>query len=749
MRFIDRNLLTPPKMLFGKEADKARSDMQFFIEQTLSSGASRRAPEPTWLDENPKFRRSIAQEFGHRCAYCESQALVGNSGNDGMIGRHRPATLAEDERGHTDLLAYVWLMYEWNNILWVCPNCARSKGNKFFIHGKRGEPFMSIEELRESEGDLLIDPCWVNPAEHLEFLASGPVIPRSPEGEATIDLLSLNGKRLEVSRRSAVLDFVLVLQTEEVISDGFNLYPKVGNEKLAHPGAVTSVIRQLAQMWGFAGAEVTDDLAGWLNSLEASERQNFCMDLLNEVGGQATVGSGPTSRKTASARASDTRIPNVRRLPHAQIPVTRVEIEHFKALRKIDFDLPERVEDDNLSPCMLLLGENATGKSSVLEAMALAIIGAEEAGALDRALRHEDLSPNDLIHRPDPYDWENTAPDMAIRLSFLDGDAPIELSADAGAALFDGIDHCSKVVLGYGPRRYFTSDRSRRLRAPAHRVRSLFDARDMIANPIHWLTQLERDEFYAAARALRVVLMLDDADDFERDDDPDTPGQIYIRQNGNRVALKDLSVGYKSVIAMVCDVIRELLYHYDNLEFAHAIVFVDEIETHLHPRWKMRIMSLLRQAFPKVQFIVTTHDPLCLRGMYDGEVFVLQRSAEDNVEQVVDLPSIRGMRSEQLLTSEFFGLGSTDPQTDARLARFNLLAARHENLSEDESDEMERLGAALDDEMVLGSTLGQQAYVEALKKRVTDRDVRPTQASSPDRGDLRETFSALFGDQTS
>jgi hypothetical protein len=237
--------------------------------------------------------------------------------------------------------------------------------------------------------------------------------------------------------------------------------------------------------------------------------------------------------------------------------------------------------------------------------------------------------------------------------------------------------------------------------------------------------------------------MLSDADDFERDDDPETPGQIYVRRDGQRMAMKDLSVGYKSVIAMVCDIIREMLHHYDNMEFASAVVFIDEIETHLHPRWKMQIMTLLRRAFPKIQFIATTHDPLCLRGMYDGEVFVLQRSASDQVERVMDLPSIRGMRSEQILTSEFFGLGSTDPETDARLERYNRLAVRIEDLDEEERNEMKALLGKMDDWMVLGSTLAQQAYAEALKQKAK-QEVSPTKAPSPRRAELRQTFSALF-----
>lgn len=67
---------------------------------------------------------------------------------------------------------------------------------------------------------------------------------------------------------------------------------------------------------------------------------------------------------------------------------------------------------------MLLLGENAAGKSSVLEAMALAVIGTEEAAALDKIIEDEPLSPAELIHRPDPYRWCETAPAWPCGLSF-------------------------------------------------------------------------------------------------------------------------------------------------------------------------------------------------------------------------------------------------------------------------------------------------------------------------------------------
>lgn len=744
MRFIDRSKLSPPEILFDQRTDQARREVENFINQTQNKGGTRRTPQSDWLDDNILMRRDMAERFDHYCAYCESPAPFDGETRRGYVGRHRPAMLAQDENGNTELLAYAWLIYEWENLLWICPTCARLKGNQFFVLSERGQPFMPVKELREVEQEQMLDPCSQNPTQHLRFELNGYVAARSKIGETTIEILSLNRRELVESRNITMREFAEALRISELKTGMSVLLPSASNTALPHLGAITQIVRAFAETVDIH-TRSDEDLAESLNALSDRERRSFADTLLARAEGYGLrFSAAPLEPAPPPKRRQPSRIPDVRKLPNALHPITRVEISNFKALSEIAFDLPAHVADAEQSPCMLLLGENATGKSSVLEAMALAVIGADEAAALDEAIETEDLSPAELIHRPDPYHWSETAPDMEIRLSFLDSTISAGLNARAGDRRFSGDDHCAKVVLAYGPRRYFTKRRTRRFRAPAHRVRSLFDPMDMIANPILWLASLEGKHWEAAARALREVLMLADGDDFERDEDPDTPGSIYIHRGGQRVAMKDLSVGYKSVIAMVCDIIREMLYHYDNLEFASAVVFIDEIETHLHPRWKMQIMSLLRRAFPKVQFIATTHDPLCLRGMYDGEVFVLQRSVEDQVERVTDLPSIHGMRAEQILTSEFFGLGSTDPETDARLMRYNHLAARIEALTAEEEAELRRLRAALDDGMVLGSTLREQAYAEALKTEVDRQDIAPTRAASPRRADLRETFSALF-----
>jgi predicted ATP-binding protein involved in virulence len=66
----------------------------------------------------------------------------------------------------------------------------------------------------------------------------------------------------------------------------------------------------------------------------------------------------------------------------------------------------------------------------------------------------------------------------------------------------------------------------------------------------------------------------------------------------------------------------------------HAIVLVDEIDLHLHPSLQRGLIPRLRKAFPKVQWIVTTHSPLVLANFDVNEIIALDRGSEGNVREL-------------------------------------------------------------------------------------------------------------------
>ncbi|NWA01055.1 AAA family ATPase [Pseudomonas gingeri] len=266
---------------------------------------------------------------------------------------------------------------------------------------------------------------------------------------------------------------------------------------------------------------------------------------------------------------------------------------------------------------------------------------------------------------------------------------------------------------------------------------------------------LKEPDFQMVVRALRDVLSIEGEFDVMVRDQARKRCLIVTTTAGCQVRhetpLSLASSGYRSILAMVCDIMQGLMNRqvnpfFDTLATAQAIVLIDEVEAHLHPRWKIQIMRALRSALPKVTFIATTHDPLCLRGMQAHEVIVMHRVARDcdpqtqlpvMVEQLVELPDVSQLTIEQLLTSDFFSLTSTDqPGTERELARFaDILAARDRNepLTETQLKAWERFERDISDALPVGSTevqrLVQEAVVEYLKNR--------RQASSAKLGELR------------
>ena len=138
-------------------------------------------------------------------------------------------------------------------------------------------------------------------------------------------------------------------------------------------------------------------------------------------------------------------------------------------------------------------------------------------------------------------------------------------------------------------------------------------------------------------------------------------GEIKLRlaDFGTSIPLEELSDGYQSMVALTADILKIMLETWPSAEKSQGIVLLDEIDVHLHPRWKIEIVSRLRRTFPRVQFIITTHDPLCLMGTQSGEVHVLHRDAD--TERIVatqfDVPP--GTTADRVLTGFWFGLPST------------------------------------------------------------------------------------------
>jgi energy-coupling factor transporter ATP-binding protein EcfA2 len=149
------------------------------------------------------------------------------------------------------------------------------------------------------------------------------------------------------------------------------------------------------------------------------------------------------------------------------------------------------------------------------------------------------------------------------------------------------------------------------------------------------------------------------------------PGGVRVNTFSGLVPLSALSLGYRTTLAWTIDLAWRLFSHYPkspNPLSEPAVVLVDEIDLHLHPRWQRTIMDDLTELFPRVQFIATAHSPLMVQSTPDANLAVAQKE-NDEVIIVNDPEVVRSWRVDQILTSELFGVPASRDKNTEKLFR--------------------------------------------------------------------------------
>ncbi|NQU20190.1 MAG: AAA family ATPase [Candidatus Nealsonbacteria bacterium] len=130
--------------------------------------------------------------------------------------------------------------------------------------------------------------------------------------------------------------------------------------------------------------------------------------------------------------------------------------------------------------------------------------------------------------------------------------------------------------------------------------------------------------------------------------------QLMVTVGNEDLPLHLLSDGYHSMVAMIADIaIRAATLNPHLGERAAletpGVVLIDELDLHLHPKWQRRVVEDLMSAFPKIQFFATTHSPFIIQSLRDSEKVRLHNL--DN-EQAVDSVG----RSVEEITEEIQGV---------------------------------------------------------------------------------------------
>lgn len=103
---------------------------------------------------------------------------------------------------------------------------------------------------------------------------------------------------------------------------------------------------------------------------------------------------------------------------------------------------------------------------------------------------------------------------------------------------------------------------------------------------------------------------------------------VATAQDGRTLPFNMLSDGVKNMIGMVADIAYRCVtlnpqFDGEAARLTPGVVLIDEIDLHLHPKWQRRVVEDLKRTFPKIQFFATTHSPLIIQSLREGELIDL------------------------------------------------------------------------------------------------------------------------------
>ncbi|MBL6448417.1 AAA family ATPase [Fulvivirga sp. 29W222] len=581
----------------------------------------------------------LYQEFNSKCAFCESKT----KSVDGLNYHHyRPTYNATDRHGEISKNHYTWLMYEWDNLYLVCNTCARNKANYFpviklngrfgLIEGKPESNEFDREVLNEKEYPLIFDPCHYDPEEWFYYSDNGTIhlLVQNNEFGAerssyTIQCLDLNREQLIESRKKRIEWIKNVIDqvkknneiSEFQSEDEASIINEVLNESHEeYCGALRFIVKRKIASDG--------TFMNWLVEKKIITKQQ---------GKEIKDFFEKNSFIKIQGQKEDKVI--LRSESLGQIRVNEIRIKGFRAIKdEVTLQFPNT--SSTRENWLVLIGENGSGKSTILQAVYACLSG----------------------------DWYNVSEDDFEDYGIIHigtDDGYITLRKNEISDTLTSVKKGSNTpILGYGPIRLSLSDYSdSELNPELLEGSNLVNPLRPLLNTGQWIKdRILKGDFDKNTIKESLLKLVD------RDNTYDihlVDGKAHIVSNLDESQKHDyqyLSTGFRQLLTLACDIIDSLNLKYNDIQSARGIVLLDEIENHLHPKWKNRIVGQLREIFPMVQFIVATHEPLCINSLEEGEVFLTKRNEDGKVEiQGLEVP--KGTKSSEILTGEWFGLTST------------------------------------------------------------------------------------------
>ena len=143
--------------------------------------------------------------------------------------------------------------------------------------------------------------------------------------------------------------------------------------------------------------------------------------------------------------------------------------------------------------------------------------------------------------------------------------------------------------------------------------------------------------------------------------------ELVVNLDGEKIlTFSSLSDGQRGMVTLIADIARRMCLLNPQmgatvLKGTAGVVVIDELDIHLHPAWQRKIVTTLKNAFPRVQFIAASHSPQIIGGLQPGEIMLLSNGDVSHPRVSYGLDSSR-------VLEEVMGTSEREPEIEALLS---------------------------------------------------------------------------------
>ncbi|MGN0338365.1 MAG: AAA family ATPase [Lachnospiraceae bacterium] len=386
--------------------------------------------------------------------------------------------------------------------------------------------------------------------------------------------------------------------------------------------------------------------------------------------------------------------------------LTQISIEKVRHLEKITIPL-----DKDKRKHLILTGKNGSGKTSVLEAMVKYV--ESFLGKNGTSLEHTknmynryleefnrlNLPEDSEENRKRIYETKKSLEFWKNELKMLDPGVLLDSTSDV--LLKEKCERGNFIFAYYKAEREFQVEEYKNIEKIQFQ-----DKYSVTEKPGSKLTKYlvdlkatqaftkndEKNEkinkwFHAFENILKTIF---ENDDLELQFNDETFQFSICESDREPFDFNTMSSGY----AAIFDIINDLIIRMEarsglRTEFdMEGIVFVDEIETHLHLELQKKILPILTGLFPNIQFVITTHSPFILSSLDNTVIYDLEN-------KTFVKNGLKNLPYEGIVEG-YFKADTLSEELREKFERYKVLVSKNE-LTDEEYEEIDQLEYYLDE----------------------------------------------------